>query len=562
MKNSLNEIKINLSSNDCRPIEQGYYLPNNKINIKDFIANNYSSFSNNLYNINNFYNNGDFYSSLNLNINNHLGKNNYRDLLNMSLEKKKIVVNKLGLSKKKVGKKNNSGIIEDKIDDEKFYNNMINEKKINFSKNKNKLCQINDLYKSNNLNNENNNNPIFNDMNNNKMNKEKLIYTHNTNSSFENNKRKIKDFESTYLGNKYCHLYYKNDFFNFFLLLKLKKKVKKFPNIKMHNKNYNNKFRLMKRNIKSLIFEDSFKNNDTSTSIGKNISKDKILLTKDLNSKTVTLDSIDFEKNKKYHQYIINNSLTHSKNINFDKDKGSNLFNNKIYKISPFYKSVFEPLFNKKYQLNKKVKSLNKSKETDKIVYSKKIIYIKPKLIIKNNDCQLKNDNFSLNHKYSTDHLLSGKINNMKKIKKDDDDFNSFFKSKIKKKDKNNLNINNISNTINNNKTISNILKPSNSFYYIKENKKINKLNINKKEKDKNMSFNYLNYLCPKEIKKLFFIKLKKYCIYSKNYKKNINNNFNKKYTLATFTTPIENKINFERNSKNIKKIKSKESKK
>ena len=256
MKNSLNEIKINLSSNDCRPIEQGYYLPNNKINIKDFIANNYSSFSNNLYNINNFYNNGDFYSSLNLNINNHLGKNNYRDLLNMSLEKKKIVVNKLGLSKKKVGKKNNSGIIEDKIDDEKFYNNMINEKKINFSKNKNKLCQINDLYKSNNLNNENNNNPIFNDMNNNKMNKEKLIYTHNTNSSFENKKRKIKDFESTYLGNKYsidnfshkifqnvfnkfikylnkyCHLYYKNDFFNFFLLLKLKKKSKEIPKYK------------------------------------------------------------------------------------------------------------------------------------------------------------------------------------------------------------------------------------------------------------------------------------------------------------------------------------------
>ena len=329
---------------------------------------------------------------------------------------------------------------------------MNNEKTINFRKNKNKLCHINYLNKRNNLNNDNNNNPIFNDMNNNKKNKEKLIYTHNTNISFENKRIKIKDFENTYLGNKYsidnfshkifqnvfnkfikylnnyCHLYYKNDFFNFFLLLKLKKKIKKFPNTKMHNKNFNNKFRLMKRNIKTLIFEDSFKNNDTSTSIGNNMSKDKILLTKDLNSNTVTLDSIDFDKNKKYHQYIINNSLNHSNNINFDKDKGSNLFNNKIYKISPFYKRVFEPLFNKKYQLNKKVKSLNKSKETDKIVYSKKIIYIKPKLIIKNNDYQSKNDNLSLNHKYSTDNLLSEKMNNIQKIKKDD--FNSFFKNK------------------------------------------------------------------------------------------------------------------------------------
>ena len=576
MKNSLNQIKINLGPNEYRPIEQGYYLQNNKINMKDFIANNYSSFSNNLYNINNFYNNGDFYSSLNLSINNHLlGKNNYRDLLNMSLENKKIVVNKLGLSKKKVEKKNNSGIIEDKIDDEKLFNNMINEKKINFNKNKRKLCQITYFNKNNNCFNTGNNTPMFNNINNNKMNNQQIVYSHNTNSSFENKSRKIENFKSSYLGNKYsidnfsykifqnvfnkfikylnnyCHIYYKNDFINFFLLLKLKKKVKKIPNTKLYNNHFNNKFRLLKRNIKSLIFDDSFKTNDISTSIGitNNMSKDKILFPKDINSKTITFDSIDFEKNKKYHQYIINNnSLINSNNINFDNDKGNTVFTNKIYKINPFYRTMLKPL-NIKYQ-KKKVKSLNKSKEADKIVYSKKIIHIKPKLKIKNNEHQSKNDDLSLIHKYSTDHILSGKMNNMKKLKKDY--FNSFLKNKVKKKDKKILNINNIKNKLKSNNTIINILKTSNSFYHMKETKKINKLNNNKKGKEKDISLNYINYLCPREIKKLFFIKLKKYCNNNKNYTKtiNINNNFNKRYSLVKVTTC------------GTKKFKKKESKK
>ena len=79
---------------------------------------------------------------------------------------------------------------------------------------------------------------------------------------------------------------------------------------------------------------------------------------------------------------------------------------------------------------------------------------------------------------------------------------------------------------------------------------------------------NYLNNLCPKEIKKLFFSNLKNYYNKAKNYKNNVFNNYNKLYSLTTTTTTTcgtsEEKYSLERNyySKNIKKYKNKESNK
>ena len=605
MKNSLNEIKINLYSNEYRHIDQGNYTPNNKINIKDFISNNFSTYSNNLYNINNYYNNDQLYPSSHLNVNNQIRYNNYRDLLNMSLRNKKIIVNKLGLSKKKDEKSNsNSRIIEQNMEDEKIFNNTINEKKINFSKNINKINQYKYLNKSknNNLNNDNlinvnldkyknNDNPIFNDINYNILNNEKVISNHNSNISIQDKRKKRNIIKSSYLLNeysidkftqkifknvfnkfiqylnKYCFLICKKYFYSFLQFLKINKNNNKLSiqKINYHNlyNNYNNnKSRLIRRNLKSFAFDDSFKNNDISISVNKtnDMSTDKICLKKDLNIRTTTLDSRDFEKNKKYHKYKINNSLNQSNKININYDK-INLFNGKIIKIKPIYKNVFKPI-NMKHNFYKRIKSLNKSKEKDNIIYSKKIIYNKPKPIINN---IYKDKNLNLSHKYSTGYLLSGKMNNAKKIKKNS--FNSFLKNK-EIIDKNKFNINIIKNKLNKNNP--NRLKISNSFYK-KETRKINQLNNNKKGNKTKISLDYLNYLnnlCPKEIKKLFFSNLKNYYNKAKNYKNNVFNNYNKLYSLTTTTTTTcgtsEEKYSLERNyySKNIKKYKNKESNK
>ena len=58
--------------------------------------------------------------------------------------------------------------------------------------------------------------------------------------------------------------------------------------------------KILKRNLKSFAFDDSFKNNDISISVNKtnDMSNDKICLKKDLNIRTTTLDSRDFEKIK------------------------------------------------------------------------------------------------------------------------------------------------------------------------------------------------------------------------------------------------------------------------
>ena len=135
MKNSLNEIKINLSSNAYIPHEQ----------LKDFIYNNYITCSNKRYNINGNSHIEKYPSSYINTSNNQIGQKNYRDLLNMSLKNKKIVVNKMGFIKRK----------EDinKIKNEKTYNSIISEKFIDFNKTEKikKKSQIKSIEKDRNI---------------------------------------------------------------------------------------------------------------------------------------------------------------------------------------------------------------------------------------------------------------------------------------------------------------------------------------------------------------------------------------------------------------------------
>ena len=135
MKNSLNEIKINLSSNA--------YIPNEQL--KDFIYNNYITCSNKRYNINGNSQIEKYPSSFINTSSNQIGQKNYRDLLNMSLKNKKIIVNKMGFIKRK----------EDinKIKNEKTYNSIISEKFIDFNKTEKikKKSQIKSIEKDRNI---------------------------------------------------------------------------------------------------------------------------------------------------------------------------------------------------------------------------------------------------------------------------------------------------------------------------------------------------------------------------------------------------------------------------
>ncbi len=579
MKNSLNEIKINLSSNA--------YIPNEEL--KDFLFNNYTTYSNKLYNMNGNCHIEKFPSSfsLNRNRNKQIGNKNYRDLLNMSLQNKKIVVNKMGIKKRK---NENSQL------DQKIYNSVINEKIIDFKKKFNKNNQTKIFDKNNvfiNIPNKNTNQSnkinltleldkrynryeMFNKLNNSNISNRVISGLNTNNISYEKKMNKkngircfsikeqnsVNNFEQKIFKNvfnkfmeilnNYCRLILKYEFFRFFQTLKSKKKDKLLSMSKIYYQNIYNKFsnksRLKNKNLKSLTLDDSFKNGEGSNSLKKanyEISYDKTTNKNNTHIRTITLSSNNFcknrnKKNKFNNKYIFNNLTNKLNNKSYDNE--NNLFNSKIVEINPLYKKSNGNLniHNQNYYSKDKVLDRFKSKNMDNI-YSRKIIFNSnrmPKKPFKKLDT---------NYIKSTTDQLSNRMNDDKKLsfKKSEFIINLFLKNKAKKKEKRQtkkIEINNygVQNTFNKNKN-DYMFKTINSFYKkkeIKNNKKIIKKNEIKEESTLSNDLDNLNQ---KERKKTFFSKFKNYRYDKKDVNNNTtnNNDINKVYSIGSVTTCV-----------------------
>ena len=581
MKNSLNEIKINLSSNA--------YIPNEQL--KDFLFNNYTACSNKLYNMNGNSHIEKFPSSFSLNRNNNkqIGNKNYRDLLNMSLQNKKIVVNKMGIKKRK---NENSQL------DQKLYNSVINEKIIDFNKkfkrNQTKKFDKNNVYinipnknsnQSNTINltidldKRNNRYEMFNKLNNSNI-SNRVISGLNTNISYEKkmNKRNgircfsikeqnsVNNFEQKIFKNvfnkfmeilnNYCRLILKYEFFRFFHTLKSKKKDKLLSMSKIYYQNIYNKFsnksRLKNKNLKSLTLDDSFKNGEGSNSLNKannESSYDKTTNKNNTHIRTITLSSNNFCKNRnkknKFNDKYIFNHLTNKLN-NKSYDNENNLFNSKISEINPIYKKSSGNLniHNQNYYSKDKALNRFKSKNMDNI-YSRKIIF--------NSNRMAKKPYKKLDTNYikTTTDQISNRTNDDKKLsfKKSEFIINLFLKNKVKKKEKKQakkIEINNyrVQNTFNKNKN-DYMFKTINTFYKKKEIRNNKIINKKKEKKEESTLSNDIDNLNQKERKNTFFTKFKNYRYDKKDMNNNtINNNdinkdINKVYSIGSVTTCV-----------------------
>ena len=593
MKNSLNEIKINLSSNAYMPNEQ----------LKDFIYNNYVTCSNQTYNTNGIYHIEKYPSSFVLNANNNqIGKKNYRDLLNMSLQNKKIVVNKMGFIKKK----------DDKniINNEKTYNSTINEKIIDFNKSEKikKKPQIKSIEKDRNIiyinfptqnitqrnkfnltldiDKNNNKNEMFNKCSNTNYSNKAISYqkAKNKNISYEkkisktciNRHYNIKEHNSIsfeekifknvfnkfikYLNN-YCRLIVKNDFFKFFKSLKLKNNKKKeilsmskiyYQNI--YNK-YSHKPRLIK-NLKSLTIDNSFKtsNNFSVNRLNYNSSYEKSSNINDYHVRTMTLSSNHFnkdknKKNKFYNKWTFNKKTIKSNNKSYDNE--NNLFNAKTTEINKLFKKsvgkINKTQTHNHYSKNKKINETNIIKN----VYSRKIIYNTKGIIKKPN----KKNGTYINANTPKEQIQK-KINNdscseidkKKYVKKNNFIINLFLKNTENKKDKK---IPKKIEILSNNKQKIN----SNNYYMFNTIDDFHKKNINNKivnknnEKNDEDSFNNFQNLDSVDLKNIFFFKFKNFCKDLKNNHKNkkYKKEINKVNSILSTTGASEDKYSLEK---------------
>ena len=604
MKNSLNEIKINLSSNAYIPHEQ----------LKDFIYNNYITCSNKRYNINGNSHIEKYPSSYINTSNNQIGQKNYRDLLNMSLKNKKIVVNKMGFIKRK----------EDinKIKNEKTYNSIISEKFIDFNKTEKikKKSQIKSIEKDrniiyinfptqnishrnkfnltldidkNNINKDNNNNNLSNKaislknmknknisyekkVNNTSINKYYDIKKHNSISFGEKIFKNVFNKFIKYL-NKYCLQLLKNELYIFFNSLKLKLKNfnrnKRLSMSKIYYQNvynkHNNKARLFK-NIKSLTIDNSLNNNEYTIIIPNNNSSYENK--KDGHIRTMTLSSNDFDKdktkkNKLYNKYRFNNLMNRLSNKSYDN--ANILFNSKIGEINKLYKKSHRKLNNTQsfYSKEKKINKTNKISNR-KNIYSRKIIYNTKGIIKKPN----KIASINVNVKTPTEVMMTRTINDDKYFEKGD-------KKKLDKKNNFiiNLCVKNVENNnekkipkrihnanCNNNKKTKNdyMFKTIDDYYKQNNNEITNKNNDEKNDEDLFNNFERLNSV---DLKNIFFFKFKNFRCLKKNMndKKICNKEINKVSSVLSTTGTSEDKYSLEKfyfikNGHKLKKQKKK----